>query len=175
MNTDTSEDDFSTDIRICSMISDDADVDSFYVEQALIRSLPWSDSHVGSHCFRRAGMTEIATFTLAAARLEWLLQESVHGLDGVIGVDDFSMLCDAIKGEIASPGDSTLATVVADENGLDPETYSQTEFRPLMDKLVELSHLQQLAVRDLVERYWHVGINEYVSMREYLKANGIAG
>jgi hypothetical protein len=174
MNTSISEDFLSLQNRIRSMISADRGVNAYPLHEALTYSLEWTDNYVGGHCFKNAGMTEAAALTLAAARLEWLLYECMRGLNGLVTVDDFSVLCNTIQGDIATPGDFRLEAMVAGEFGLDVDTYRESEHGPLIDKLLGLSQLQQLALRDLVERYWYVGASEYPSMGEYLKANGIA-
>lgn len=174
MNPTTNDDDMNRPLRIHSMIKDGEGVNSGYLHQALTFSLQWADAYTNARCFEKAGMTPVATATLASARLEWVLHEGRSALNNVITVDDFNVLCNTFLGEIALPEDyASLATPVADEFGLEPDTYEESGLAPLLDKLMGLSLLQRIALRDLVERFWYVGKVEFSSYEAFLKANGI--
>ena len=143
--------------------------------EALTLSIQISDDYVQGRNFTKAGMTKNSIAIIAQTRLEMLLAHGRDSLNGVISDYDFSILCNVFQDEIASPLNITsTATAVASEHALNPETYHGTMFGPLMDKLIALSVLEHFALRDLVERYWYIGINEYSTIREYLEANDIS-
>ena len=160
--------------RMDSMINcDRTDVNSFYLSQALTFSLEWADAYTSKRDYEKVGMTPAAATTLAAARLEWLLRQGVQALQGVISEREFVVLCNAFQGELAVPEDyASLASPVADDNGLDPDTYQESSMGPLLDKLMGLSVLQSIALRDLVERFWYEQKN-FESVEDFMKANGL--
>lgn len=175
MNTNINENGLDRSIRISRMISENSeDENSFFLTEALEFSLEWSDAYFQQRFFKRICMTYDAVATLAAARLEWLLRAGATSLNGVVSIDDFIVLCNTFQDSIASPADlMNPASYVADDLGLEPDTYRESIFGPLIDKLAGLSVLQQVALRDLVERYWYIGAHEFPSMSEFLIANGI--
>jgi hypothetical protein len=162
-------------VRISKLIdSGREDVTTFNLDQVLRSSLQWADAYTSNRHFEKVGMTPDATTTIAAARLEWLLQEGRRTLSGVISVRDFVVLCNTFQMELAIPEDyASLASQVANDNGLDTDNYQESGMGPLLDKLMGLSVLQSAALRDLVERYWYIGVHASGSIEMFLKENGL--
>lgn len=176
MNTLTKSEDagFEQFVRIRKMIIQGNDINPLNLHQALTFSLEWADAYKTTHCFERVGMSFDATATLAMARLEWVLRKGREELSGVIDENDFGVLCNTFQAEMAIPDDfRSMASALADDLGIDGDKYEQSSLAPLLDKLIGLSAIQQVALRDLVEQFWHGGRQEFDSVGDFLKANGI--
>ncbi len=147
---------------------------SWHIQQAILFSSEFADVYATKHYFKHAGMTPDATATVAMGRLEYALRKGRQELAGIITEEDFNVLCNTFQGEIAAPSDfKSMASDVANEFGVDGDTYKGSIVESLLEKLVGLSYLQQLALRDLTEQYWYMGSHETSSIRDFLQVSGL--
>ena len=106
------------------------------------------------------------------AAYEWILNEGRKDLCGVISADLFLRLCDTYLGDKLDPSElNNLAGRVLDHAGWDDD--ETRPFPAFAEKLMSLSSLQSLALREMVERFWYQKKPNLIGIEDFLIANGV--
>lgn len=104
------------------------------------------------------------------ALLEAYVAAGGRDLHNVITVSEFTDICNTCQGDSFDPFDlDDMAGCVADDHGVD----DSLPLPPFIMKLINLSEIQRLALREMVERYWYQGSKDGLSVEQFLIANGV--
>jgi hypothetical protein len=148
--------------------------EDFYIEEAMTRSAFWPALYQRDHFMEHSEESPEAMNTLAMARLEWILRQGRNALNGLITEDEFRTLCDVFSYDLATPDDTEdMAGAVADQYGIEYDGYEKTELGPLLTKLMTMSAIQKLALRDLVQRFWYPSGKPVRSLNDFCGKNGV--
>jgi len=147
----------------------------FHIEEAMTRSAFWPALYQRDHAMEYSEERPEAMSTLAMARLEWILRQGRLALNGLITEGEFRTLCDVFNSEIATPDEiEYMANAVAAEFDIEYDGYKEHPLGPLLDKLLTMSPIQKLALRDLVQRFWYPADGRGISPSEFLNKYGVA-
>lgn len=150
------------------------EADSFFVEAALTRSAFWPTLYKRDHFMEQSEEYPEAMNTLAMARLEWILRQGRAALSDSITAEEFRTLCDVFNHDLATPDEiEDMAGAVAESYGIEYEGYEKTPLGPLLNKLLNFSPIQKLALRDLVQRFWYPINKPVKSFESFLEQNGV--
>ena len=111
--------------------------------------------------------------SVAAARLEWLLEDGRRRISGRFSEEDFVVLLDAFQGEpFAAQDPGQIAGALCDHLGIEPGDVDGTPVAGLVQRLAELDAVQVVALADCLERAWH-GFATGRAIAETLAALGV--
>lgn len=121
-----------------------------------------------------ARLTAKQSAMMAASRLDWLLQESRTKLSNIFNESDIYTLLDCYQGNMFSPCQiNRIASDLCDHLGIELEEYEVSNIAPLIEKLLNLSILQRVALADALELTWYRGLGiEKKQPRELLESLG---
>jgi hypothetical protein len=155
--------------------TEEVSIDLFYVEEAISRAGDCTYAYQKTHSIEDTAGIHGAMANLAMARLEWAMEQGRKALDGLITEEEFVTLCNVFNCDLATPYDTeNMASHVAHEFGIECDTYRETSFAGLLDKLMALSAIQKLALRDLVQRFWYPSnTEEAFRINEFMARNGV--
>lgn len=123
--------------------------------------------------YKHSGLADAGVIALGLARLSWLLHHGREELSGLFTPSEFAVMCSALKDEVCGPGSILRLTgIVGCALGLEPDTFEDSPHAELMHKLLSLSVLETLALRDLLEEYWHVGMHK-MTCAEFFSAKDL--
>lgn len=155
-----------------NMVNQDAEGFTKYGEM-ILESMHFADRYTKARSYKKTGITESGTTAIGLARLNWLLEEGRLDLNGYFNPSEFAILCSSVQDEICELSSiMKLVDVVANYLGLDFYTYPESPYADLMNRLMSLSALQSLALRDLLEEYWHLRMHK-MTCAEFLKKKGL--
>lgn len=134
----------------------------------------YADHYYQEHLMEQSIYVPEAMAIFAMARLQWITEHGRASLNGEISAKEFMILCSVFSNAIATPHElEYFVTPVADEFGLEPETYQESSMAPFINKLLGFSPLQRLALRDLVQKFWYVEGASFESIEDFLAQHGI--
>ncbi|WP_395009295.1 hypothetical protein, partial [Undibacterium sp.] len=123
--------------------------------------------------YEHSGLTDAGVTALGLARLNWLLHQGRLELIGLFTPSEFAVISSALEDEICGPGSILrLIGTVGYDLGLEPNFFDDSPHAYLMHKLLSLSSLQTLALRDLLEEYRHVAMRKMTCV-EFLNKKGL--
>ena len=143
------------------------------VAEMILESMHFADDYTKARSYRKTGITNDGITAIGLARLNWLLEEGRRELIGIFTPAEFATMCTGLQDEICELSSlNKIVGVVADDLGLDPDTYEESPHADLINRLLALSTLQSVALRDLLEEFWHVGMHT-MSCAEFLNKKGL--
>lgn len=125
------------------------------VKDALSLSEAWYDAYIQKHTYEAKAFTSEVTSRLAIARYEWLLSTVRERIFSIFTDEELYDVAKSLQRELAIPKDYSLAVAIAEDNFVLWENYSRSNYRALIDKLLALTPLEDLALRDIIEPFWH--------------------
>jgi len=133
-----------------------------YAQQAVLFSADHAAAYMDQHVLERNGMNAEAVGVLAAAKLQWLLEETRPNLSGRFTRDELGMLMNCFQAEILSPQEiRCMASAISDEYGGEPDEIGGSSLLPLVKKLCSLSALEGVTLADALEQAWYrAGVDE---------------
>lgn len=141
---------------------------------ALTRSAEYASAYLNEHTWASAGLAPEAASLLAVARLEWLLRAARRGLSGVFSERELHTLMNCYQADLFHPDMlRDLASPVCHDLGVELDEYESSSIRELVDKLLELTASQRLALADALEQAWHRSAEQGCSPREVFAQLGI--
>jgi hypothetical protein len=145
-------------------------------------TMPWNkvNDHVGNakkyleaHTSPRS-LTDADALLVATGQLNGLLRLARPNLSGVFTLEDIQVLGTCIgAGPIGSSEIQYFPSIVLDNYGIEPEDYERTRLAPLIDKLLELTPLECLALADAIDQTCYFARDESLSLRERFAKLGI--
>jgi hypothetical protein len=113
--------------------------------------------YLDEHSYEYAGLDIDRSALMAAGRLGWLLEESRRdAISGVFSETEILALINCFQGDIFSPDRfADMAADVCRYIGIDLEDYEVSIAAPLINKLLNLTALQQLMLVDTLEQVWY--------------------
>lgn len=146
----------------------------FYPQQALTSSVDYVQRYLEQHTAPSTGLTNEAASMLAAARLQWILQDARRRLAGIFTLDDIVTLMNCFQSEIFFPDQiRTIPSHLCDDLGVEVDEYKSSGIAPLVDKLLALTAPLKVALADALEQAWHVGLKSDVPLEEFLEGLGL--
>lgn len=140
----------------------------------ILESMHYANEYTKTRPYEHTGLTEAGVTMFGLARLSWLLDEGRQELINLFTPSEFATLSSALQDEICSPSSiMNLVDIVGNELGLEPDAFEGSYHASLMHKLLSLTSLQSLALRDLLEEYWHVGMHK-MTCAEFLNNKGLS-
>lgn len=131
------------------------------------------ESYLCEHADNGAGLNSEEVALFATGRLDWLLRKTRPTLSGLFSEQDIIVLLNCFQGDLLPPNQVTrLASNVCHELGIEVDEYESTDIAPLINKLLELTSAQQVALADVLEQFFHHGLSG--DMREFLSSMDIA-
>lgn len=125
------------------------------IEEAVRLSSDWHNRYIEEHTYEFKRFTSEVTICLAIARYEWLLSTTRKAVLDRFSDAELYEIATTLQYELAIPNDYSIARAVADDNEVLWKNYPQTRFASLIEKLLALTPLEDMVVRDLVEQFWH--------------------
>lgn len=121
------------------------------------------------------GLSQAQAAYLGAARLNWLLATTRASLSGLFTFEDISTLLTCFQSEAFFPHQiETMAEALCDEQGIEVGEVDGSAVAPLVAKLLALVPAQRLALADVLEQTWHVGLKlQKVAPAAFLESLGI--
>lgn len=121
------------------------------------------------------GLSQDQAAYMAAARLNWLLTSTRASLSGIFTSEDLSLLLGCFQGEVFFPHQiDTIAEALCDDQGIEHGEVPDSHIAPLVAKLLALVPVQRLALADLLEQTWYVGLKQQqVAPAAFVKSLGI--
>lgn len=121
------------------------------------------------------GLSQAQAAYLGAARLNWLLATTRASLSGLFTFEDISTLLTCFQSEAFFPHQiETMAETLCDEQGIEVGEVDDSHVAPLVAKLLALVPAQRLALADVLEQTWHVGLKQQkVAPAAFLESLGI--
>lgn len=139
--------------KYLSKMTDDL---SFEAEQGWTFSSYYIARYLDEHTYNDTGLDIERSALMATGRLDWLLEESRPTLSGVFSEKDIFTMMNCFQGDVFYPDRiANMAIDIYDDLGIDPEDYESSSFAPLINKILSLTRLQQLALADALERIWY--------------------
>ena len=139
----------------------------FGSEQGWTSSEYYMASYLREHADNGAGLNSEEVALFATGRLEWLLRESRASLSGLFSKQDVIVLLNCFQGDLFAPDQlSKIPTNVCDDLGIELDEYESSSIGPLINTLLELTSIQQVALADALEQLWHRGMTG--DMEEFL-------
>lgn len=139
------------------------------INEAVDLSLPWYDEYIRRHTYELKRLTPDVTKFLAIARYEWLLSTAKNSVLSTFSDSELYEVTISLQRELAIPNDYPLARAVADDNWIVWEKYKSSKFAELIDKLLLLTPLEEMALRDIVEPFWYATHELHEWFPEYIK------
>ena len=68
---------------------------------------------------------------------------------------------------------SSIPSDLCDHHGIEPNNYTASRLKELVDKLLSLDSMQFFALADALEQTWHRGMKEEQTPKEFLQTLGI--
>lgn len=125
------------------------------VNDAIILSADWRDKYLDRHTYVVKKITPEVTVQLALARYEWLLSTARNSILSNFSDDELYLVAISLQSELAIPNDYPLARAVADDNFILWKDYQQSQYATLINKLISLTPLEDMAIRDILEPFWY--------------------
>jgi hypothetical protein len=146
------------------------------IDNAVELSSKWYDTYIDAHIYGYKKFSADIVHRLAIARYEWLLSTARSKVLRRFSYEELYEVSISIQCELAIPSDYPLKNAVADDNHIVFQDYRSSRFGPLIDKLILLSPVEEMALRDILERYWYGAAMEGISFEVFLhkEQNSIA-
>jgi len=146
-----------------------------YPRQAWLFSMADMAAYLQTHADNSMGLSRDQAAYMAAARLNWLLVSTRTTVSGIFTSEDFSMLLNCFQGEMFFPHHiDTIAEALCDDQGIERDEVDGSHIAPLVQKLLALTPSQRLALADVLEQTWYVGLKQQpVVPAAFLKSLGI--
>jgi len=125
------------------------------VNEAVELSNEWYDSYVDKHTFGLLCFTPEVTAKLAIARYEWILHAARKLIFEAFSNDDLYIIAVSLQREVAIPNDYPIAKAIADDNSILWANRSESKYSTLIEKLLKITPAEEMALRDIVEQFWH--------------------
>ena len=146
---------------------------SFEAKQSWTASLCYMARYFDEHSYNDSGLCHKRSAMIAAARLDWLLQESRVTLNNVFTEKEIFILLNCYDVTIFSPDQiQRMASNVCNELGIDVCHHKEHIASPLIEKLIGLNALQQLTLADALERVWYRSVETW-RISEVFRSIGI--
>jgi len=146
-----------------------------FTRQAWLFSMDDMSEYLQERAGHPMGLSQVQAAYMGAARLNWLLTSTRATLSGLFTSEDISMLLNCFQGEAFFPHQiETMAEALCDDQGVEVGEVAHSHVAPLVAKLLALVPAQRLALADLLEQTWYVGLNQQqVAPAAFLKSLGI--
>ena len=119
-------------------------------------------------------LTDADALLVATGQLNGLLRLARPNLSGLFTREDIQVLGTCIgAGPIGSREIQYFPSIVLDDYGIEPEDYERTKLAPLIDKLLELTPLECLALADAIDQTCYFARDESLSLQERFAKLGI--
>ena len=141
------------------------------VDEAVNLSSDWYDAYIKTHSYGADALTLDITNQLAIARYEWLLSTARESILNVFSDTELHHVAISLQHELAIPNDYPLARSIADDNLVIWDSYRDSEYSILIDKLLALTPTEDMALRDIAERFWNGSHHQGVQFSKYI--NGL--
>ncbi|MDN2702041.1 hypothetical protein O0881_08550 [Janthinobacterium sp. SUN100] len=129
-------------------------------------------SYLCEHANNGAGLNSEEVALFATGRLDWLLRKTRPTLSGLFSERDIIVLLNCFQGDLLPPDQvSRFASNLCHELGIELDEYESSGVGPLINKLLELTSVQQVALADVLEQLWHRGMSG--DMGEFLASMDI--
>jgi hypothetical protein len=143
--------------------------------QAWAFSSHYMARYLQEHADNGTGLSSSEAAMMAAARLDWILQETRPTLSGLFSERDITVLMDCYQGGMFSPDQmNSIASDLCDHVGIELGEPKSGSIGQLIGKLRSLSSVQRVTLADALEQTWNRGMGvEQKQPREFLASMGI--
>lgn len=132
---------------------------SLPVQEALLYSFPLAADYISQHSYGNSPASRQVAGVLGTSRLQWLLERTRDSLSGRFTRDEVIALLDCNQDGVYFPDRFTdLATELCEHLGIELEELEQTRVFALVKKLLALTDVERVALADLLEMTWHIGM-----------------
>lgn len=125
------------------------------VKEAVELSNEWYESYIERHTFGLLCFTPDVTAKLAIARYEWILRAARKSIFETFSNDDLYIIAVSLQREVAIPNDYPIARAIADDNSILWANHRESKYSILIEKLLKITPAEEMAMRDVVEQFWH--------------------
>ena len=144
----------------------------FQVQQAWDSSASYMARYIQKRADNSAGLNSEAVALFATGRLDWLLEKTRPTLSGLFSEQDIIVLMNCFQGDMLPPNQvGRIASNLCHELGIEVDEYESSNVAPLINKLLALTSVQQVALADALEQLWHRGMSG--DMGEFLASMDI--
>jgi hypothetical protein len=145
-----------------------------YPRQAWRFSVDEKAAYLQARADNSMALSPLQASYLAVARLDWLLVSTRATLSGIFTSEDLSMLLNCFQGEVFFPKQiDTIAEALCDDQGIGSGEVDGSHIAPLVQKLLALTLAQSMALADVLEQTWYVGLKQQVAPAAFLQSLGI--